>query len=123
MPDQWKQSVQIPIPKKKGAKETTDFRRITLSNLGYKIYAKWLAKRLRKYAGDPEFHQTAFTQDRSTDDQIFYARTRRCMDENWNSGNTIILMSVDIKKAFDFVDVSSVSYTKKNTNSTTSNLI
>lgn len=112
MPEQWKKSVQIPIPKKKGAKETTDFRRITLCNLGYKVYAKWLVTRLRQYAGDPGYHQTAFTQDRSTDDQIFFAR--RCMEENWNAGNTIVLMSADVKKAFDLVDVSSVSTAKIN---------
>lgn len=92
---------------KKGAKETGDFRRITLSNIGYKIYARWLVKRLREYAGEPGYHQTAFTNNRSSDDQMYFAR--RILEENWNRGQTLIVASVDIKKAFDFVEISSVS--------------
>lgn len=80
MPEQWKRSVQIPIPKCRGAKNTSQFRRITLSNIGYKIYAKWLVQKLREYAGDPDYHQAAFTRHRSTDDQIYYVR--RCLEEN-----------------------------------------
>lgn len=116
MPEQWKTSIQIPIPKCRGAKEITQFRRITLSNIGYKIYARWLVQRLREYAGDPGYHQAAFTKGRSTDDQMYYVR--RCMEENWNGGKKVIIASIDIKKAFDLVDITTVSnfQEKKNSN-------
>lgn len=106
IPSQWKQSTQIPIPKCKTPKETKDFRRISLCNLGYKIYAKWLMQRLREYAGDPDYHQAAFTKDRSTDDQMFYAR--RFLDERWNGGETTIVAAIDLRKAFDNVDITTV---------------
>lgn len=103
IPDVWRNSIQIPIPKKKGAKVTNEFRRITLCNLGYKIYATWLKSRLHSFIGDPGYHQAAFIRNRSTDDQVFI--TRRLLEERWNAGFKTFVASLDISKAFDRVEI------------------
>lgn len=72
----------------------------------YKIYAKWLAKRITTYAGEPDLYQAAFTNSRSTDDHIFV--TRRIMEENWNAGKDLYILALDIKKAFDTVKVHNI---------------
>ena len=99
-------STQIPIPKKTGASEADHFRRISLCSVVYKIYAKWLAKRITTYAGEPDLYQAAFTNSRSTDDHIFV--TRRMMEENWNAGKDLYILALDIKKAFDTVKVHNI---------------
>lgn len=106
LPKQWKEGLQIPIPKKKTPKETSDYRRITLSSVGYKIYASWLVNRLIEYAGLPGYHQAAFINNRSTDDQMFYVR--RHLEAHWNKGERIIVASLDLRKAFDTVKLESV---------------
>lgn len=106
IPDEWRKSVQVPIPKKRGAKETADYRRISLCNMGYKIYATWLRERLKLYTGEPGLHQAAFTAGRSTDDQIFIAR--RVTEERWNAGKITIVASIDLKKAFDRIELYSI---------------
>ena len=58
---------------------------------------------MKKFAGDAGLHQAAFTANRSTDDHIFVAR--RVMEENWNEGETLYIMALDIKKAFDTVKI------------------
>lgn len=80
-----------------------DFRRISLCNVIYKPYAKWVKNRLREFTGDPGLHQAAFTEGRSTDDHIFI--TRRIMEEYWNGGEQLYIASLDIKKAFDNVKI------------------
>lgn len=46
-------STQIPILKDSNPKQVEDFRRISLCNLIYKSYAKWVKNKLREFAGDP----------------------------------------------------------------------
>lgn len=113
-PDQWREGLQIPIPKKRGPKSTADYRRITLTNLGYKIYASWLVDRLKQYAGLPGYHQAAFVRDRSTDDQMFY--TRRYLEEYWNKGDRVLVASLDLRKAFDTVNLESIEQILLNLN-------
>lgn len=103
MPEEMTKSIQVPIPKVGNPKSVDDFRRISLCNAVYKPYAKWLRNRLKQFTGEPELHQAAYTEGRSTDDHVFIAK--RVMDEYWNAGKTLFVASVDIKKAFDNVDL------------------
>lgn len=114
MPNDWKKTTQIPIPKKASASDANDFRRISLCNVAYKIYAKWIANQLNKFAGEPGLHQAAFTRSRSTDDHIFIAR--RLMEEYWNAGEDLVVLALDIKKAFDTVNIQNIREVLMNLN-------
>lgn len=49
VPDDWLNTTQVPLPKVRNPKTISDFRRITMSNVIYKIYAAFLLSRLQRY--------------------------------------------------------------------------
>lgn len=103
MPEAMNETIQVPIPKKNVTKGTKDYRRISLCNVSYKPYAKWIKQRLREFTGDPDINQAAFTEGRSTDDHMFV--TRRILEEHWNAGRPAYVAALDISKAFDNVSL------------------
>lgn len=82
IPDSWLHTTQVPLPKKSVPNSIDDFRRITLSNAIYKIYASYLLGQLERYIGD------IFT-------------LRRISEERWRKGLPTYVMSIDLRKAFD----------------------
>lgn len=107
IPDSWRKTLCIPIPKKKSAKSAKDFRKITLASAAYKVYASWLLGHVIGKTGPIGNHQAGFLHDRSTVDHIFTAR--RVLEEKWNAGDNLVVMSLDIEKAFDNVSLKSLS--------------
>lgn len=106
VPEEWTVTIQVPIPKISRPLSVDNYRRITLSNSGYKLYAKFLLFRLEQVCGDvPEF-QAAFTRDMSVDDHVFV--TRRVLEECWRAGERVYVASLDIEKAFDNVEYQAV---------------
>lgn len=102
VPNDWLHTVQVPLPKKSSPKVIDDFRRITLSNSIYKIYASYLLSQLRLYVPDIPLYQAGFLPNRSTDDHIFVLR--RISEERWRKGLPTYILSLDLRKAFDMVD-------------------
>jgi hypothetical protein len=74
LPHQWKESIVVPIHKKRDKTDCSNYRGISLLSISYKILLNILA-RLTPYAneivGD---HQCGFRRNRSTTDQIFHIR-------------------------------------------------
>jgi hypothetical protein len=74
LPHQWKESI-VPIHKKGGKTDCSNYRGISLLSTSYKILSNILLCRLIPYAdeitGD---YQCGFRCNRSTTDQIFYIR-------------------------------------------------
>lgn len=103
LPEEWKHVVVVPIPKTKNPKTVNEYRRICLSCTGYKVYASWILEKLQQYVGPIGLHQAAFLADRSTTDHLHVLQ--RILQEKWNSGTSIILMSLDLEKAFDNVSL------------------
>jgi endonuclease/exonuclease/phosphatase family metal-dependent hydrolase len=103
VPDEWKMTVQIPIPKIKNPQGIEDYRRLTLCNVTYKIYAKILLNRLEKALGDLPSYQAAFQKNRSTSDHIY--AVRRVLEERWRKGKLTFVVALDLKKAFDTIDI------------------
>jgi hypothetical protein len=72
MPDQWKQSIIVPVHKKGDKTDCNNYRGISLLSVSYKILSNILLSRLGPYIdeiiGD---HQCGFRRNRSTTDQIF----------------------------------------------------
>jgi hypothetical protein len=104
VPEEWKTSIQILIPKIPRPKSVDDYRRISLCSSGYKVYAKWLLTKLQIFIPELPDYQAAFIHNRSCDDHLFVLR--RIMDEHWRHGKELFLGSIDLKKAFDTIDTS-----------------
>jgi len=72
LPEEWKESIIIPIHKKGDKTDCSNYRGISLLPTTYKILSKILLSRLIPYAkeiiGD---HQYGFRRNRSTIDHIF----------------------------------------------------
>jgi len=75
LPDEWKESIIVPIHKKGDKTDCNNYRRISLLPTTYKILSNILLSRLIPYAkeiiGD---HQCDFRRNRSTIDHIFCIR-------------------------------------------------
>lgn len=107
IPDGWRKTLCVPIPKKKNAKVANDFRKITLASAAYKVYASWLLGHLIQQTTPIGNHQAGFLNERSTVDHIFTAR--RIMEEKWNAGDNLVVMSLDIEKAFDSISLKALA--------------
>ncbi|KAL9699557.1 hypothetical protein quinque_002998 [Culex quinquefasciatus] len=103
VPDGWRETMMVPIPKVARPKCVGDYRRISLSSIGYKLYASWLLDALLENAEIIGNHQAAFLQGRSTLHHIFVAK--RILEEKWNAGDDLYVMGLDISKAFDNVSL------------------
>jgi hypothetical protein len=72
LPDQWKESIIVPIYKKGDKTDCSNYPEISLLSTSYKILSNILLSRLSPYVdeiiGD---HQCGFQRNRSTMDQIF----------------------------------------------------
>lgn len=103
IPDGWRNTISVPIPKVKCPKRAKDFRKIVLASLGYKIYASWTLGQLIENSTPIGSHQAGFLNTRSTTDHIFVAR--RLLEEKWNAGEDLVVMALDIQKAFDNISL------------------
>jgi hypothetical protein len=72
LPEQWKESISVPIYKKGDKTDCSNYRGISLLSTRYKILSNILLTRLTPHAeeiiGD---HQSGFRCNRSTTDNIF----------------------------------------------------
>lgn len=107
IPSEWLQTTQIPVPKVPSPNSTDDFRRISISNVIYKIYAAFLLQQLERYVEEIPLYQAGFLRERSTDDHIF--TLRRILEERWRKGIPTYVMSIDLRKAFDMLDMKVIS--------------
>ncbi|KAJ4446721.1 hypothetical protein ANN_13418 [Periplaneta americana] len=102
VPEQWKESIIVPIFKKGNKTNCSNFRGISLLLTSYKILSNILLRRLTPYIdeiiGD---HQCGFRRNRSTIDQIFCIR--QIMEKKWEYKGTVHQLFIDFKKACDSV--------------------
>jgi hypothetical protein len=87
LPQQWKESIIVPI--NKGDKtDCNNYRGISLLSTAYKILSNILPARLTLHVneiiGD---HQCGFRRNRSTTDQIFYIR--QILEKKWEYNGTV----------------------------------
>jgi hypothetical protein len=82
LPDQWKESIIVPIHKKDDKTDCNNYCGITLLSTSYNILSNILLSRLVLYIdeiiGD---HQCGFRRNRSITDQIFCIR--QIMEKKW----------------------------------------
>jgi hypothetical protein len=102
LPQQWKESIIVPIYKKSDRTDCNNYGGISLLSTAYKILSNILLARLTSYIneviGD---HQCGFRRNRSTTDQIFYVR--QILEKKWEYNGTVHQLFIDFKKAHDSV--------------------
>ena len=103
MPQDWKRSVFIPIPKKGNAKEYSNYRTMALISHASKVMLKILQARLQQYVNHeiPNV-QAGLRKGRGTRDQI--ANIRWIMEKAREFQKNIYFWFIDYAKAFDCVD-------------------
>ena len=103
VPQDWRRSVFIPIPKKGNAKEFSNYRTIALISHASKVMLKILQARLQQYMnGELPDIQAGFRKGRGTRDQI--ANIRCIMEKAREFQKNIYFCFLDYAKAFDCVD-------------------
>jgi sorting nexin-29 len=104
LPQQWKESIIVPIYKKGDKTDCNSNRGTSLLSAAYKILSNILLATLTPYVneiiGD---HQCGFRRNRSTMDQIFYIR--QIVQKKWEYNGTVHQLFVDFKKAYDSVRI------------------
>jgi len=102
LPEDWKESIIVPIYKKGYKTDCNNYRGISLLPTAYKILSNILLLRLIPYAeeviGD---HQCGFRRNRSTSDHIFCIR--QILEKKWEYNEAVHQLFIDFKKAYDSV--------------------
>ena len=102
LPEEWNESIIVPIHKKGDKTNCNNYRGISLLPTTYKIASNILLSRLIPYAreiiGD---HQCGFQRNRSTIDHIFCIR--QMLGKKWEYSEPVHQLFIDFKKAYDSV--------------------
>jgi len=102
LPEEWKESIIVPIYKKGDKTDYNNYRGISLLPTTYKSLFNILLSRLIPYAeeviGD---HQCGFRRNRSTIDHIFCIR--QILEKKWEYNEAVHQLFIDFKKAYDSV--------------------
>jgi len=102
LPEEWKESIIVPIHEKGDKTDCNNYRGISLLPTTYKILSNILLSRLIPYAeeviGD---HQCGFRRNRSTTDHIFCIP--QILEKKWECNEELYQLFIDFKKAYDSV--------------------
>jgi hypothetical protein len=102
LPQQWKESIILPVYKKGDKTDCISYREISLLSTAYKILSNIFLTMLTPYVneiiGD---HQCGFHRNRSTMDQIFYIR--QILEKKYEYNGTVHQLFIDFKKAYDSI--------------------
>jgi len=102
LPEEWKESIIVPICKKRDKTDCNNYRGISLLPTTYKILSNILLSRLIPYAeeviGD---HQCEFRRNRSNTDHTFCIR--QILENNCEYNEAVHQLFIDFKKAYDSV--------------------
>jgi hypothetical protein len=102
VPEEWKDSIIVPIYKTGDKTDCNNYRGRSLLPTTYKILFNILLSRLIPYAeeitGD---HQCGFQRNRSTTDHIFCIR--QILEKKWEYNEAVHQLFKDFKRAYDSV--------------------
>jgi len=97
LPEEWKESIIVPIHKKGDKRDCNNYRGISLLPTTYKTLSSILLSRLIPYAkvfiGN---HQCGFPYNRSTIDYIFCIR--QILEKKWEYNEEVHQLFIDFKK-------------------------
>ena len=100
LPEEWKESIIVPIYKKGNKIDCSNYRSISFLPNTLEILCNILLSNLTPYAeeiiGD---HQCGFRRNRSTTDYIFCIR--QILEKKWEHNEAVHQLFIDFKKAYD----------------------
>jgi hypothetical protein len=100
LPQQWRESIIVPIYKKNDKMDCSNYRAISLLPTIYKILSSILLSRLTPYineiTGD---YQCGFKLNRSPTDQIFCIH--QILEKKWEYNGTAHQLFIDFKKVYN----------------------
>ena len=101
-PEEWKESIIVPIYKKGDKTDCRNYRGISILTTTYKILSNILLSRLTPYAEEIiEDHQCGCRSNSSTTDHLFCIR--QMLKKKWQYKETVHQLFIDFKKAYDSV--------------------
>jgi hypothetical protein len=102
LPEEWKQSIIVPIYKKGDKTSCSNYRDISLLPTTYKILSNILLSRLTPYAEEIiGYHQCGFRRNLSATDHIFCIR--QILEKKWEYNEAEHQLYKDFKKAYDSI--------------------
>jgi len=102
LPEEWKESIIVPVHKKGDKTDCNNCRGISLLPTTHKILSNILLSRLIPYAKEIiGNHQCNFRSNRSTTDHIFCIR--QILEKKWEHNEEVHQLFIDFKKAYDSV--------------------
>jgi len=98
LPEEWKESIIVPIHKKGDKTDCNKYRGISLLPTTYKILPNILLSRLIPYAKEIVWdHQFGFRRNRSTIHHAFCIR--QMLEKKWEYNEEVHYLFIDFKKA------------------------
>jgi len=102
LPEEWKESIIVPIHKKGDKTDCSTYRGISLLPTTYTILSNILLSRLIPYVKEIIVdHQCGFRRNRSTIDHIFCIR--QILEKKWEYNEEVHQLIIDFKKVYDSV--------------------
>jgi hypothetical protein len=102
LPEQWKESIIVPVNKKGDKTVCNNYHGISLLSTSYKMLSNILLSRLGPYIDEIIWdHRCGFRRNRSTTDQI--SCFRKLLEKKWEINETVHQLFIDFKKAYDSV--------------------
>jgi hypothetical protein len=99
LPQQWKESIIVPIYKKGDRAYFNNYRGISLLSTAFKILYNISPARLNPYVNEIiGYHQCGFRRNRSITDQIFYIP--QILEKKWAYKGTVHQLFIDFKKGY-----------------------
>jgi hypothetical protein len=102
LPQNWKDSIIVPINKKGDKTDCNNYRGISLLSTAYKILSNILLARLNLYVSEiTGDHLCGFCRDTSPTDQIVYIQ--QILEKKWEYNGMVQHLFIGFKKAYDSV--------------------
>jgi hypothetical protein len=102
LPEEWKESIDVPFYKKGDKTDCSNYMGISLSSTTYKILSSILLSMLTPHAGEIiGYHQCGFRRRRLTTDHIFCIR--QILEKKWELNETVHQLFMDLKETYDSV--------------------
>jgi sorting nexin-29 len=100
LPQQWKESIIVPIHKKGDEIDCNNYQGISLLSAAYKSSSNILLARLTPYVNEiMRDHHRGFHHNRSATDHVFYIH--QILEKKWEYNWIVPQLFIDFKKACD----------------------
>lgn len=113
IPEEWKNSITVPIFKKGEKTDPANYRGITLLSTSLKLLTKIIADKISSIMPIRE-EQQGFRRNRSTTDALFILR--QLVEKSLEYNTPAYLCFIDLTKAFDKVQLKDVNTILENSN-------